>query len=233
MLGKKLCWRRCFPPDPQGQIRQRRSASFGIHAWGRMLPKEILWIGAKGGLLAEKHYYAMKDAIWLFQWLLLRQTGLNEIGEGIVNYGHPITRAEIQEDTGFGDWRIERWTDRLRRTDYIRTEKRGNDGLIFFVLAAKHKTKKARVAATMLPHKPEVTTTMLPPHKNAATYTTEDKKVTLVGGSLIPKDLSYPNKDAAAKTAAEVKSLSKQKEIPKPKTWEQQKAEARQKGYLQ
>ena len=198
-----------------------------------MLPKEILWIGAKGGLLAEKHYYAMREAIWLFEWLLLRQTGLNEIGEGVVSYGHPITRKEIHEDTGYGASRIERWIERLRCTEYIRTEKRGNDGLIFFVLAAKHKTKKARVAASVQPPEAQVTPPMLPPHKNAATYPTEDKKVTLVGGSPIPKSLSYPNKDAAAKTAAGVKSLSKQKEIPKPKTWEQQKAEARQKGYLQ
>lgn len=198
-----------------------------------MLPKEILWIGAKGGLLAEKHYYAMRESIWLFQWLLLRQTGLNEIGEGIVNYGHPITRAEIQADTGYGESRIERWTDRLRRTEYIRTEKRGNDGLIFFVLEAKHKTKRAKVAASMRPLEVKVTTPMLPPHKNAATYPIEEKRVTLVGGSPISKDLSYLNKDAAAKAAAVICSLSKQKQIPKTKTWEEQKALLRQKGYLQ
>jgi hypothetical protein len=197
-----------------------------------MLPKEILWVGAKGGLLAEKHYYAMKDAVWLFEWLLLRQTGLNEIGEGVVSYGHPITRQEITDDTGFADWRIKRWTDRLRRTDYIRTQKSGNEGLIFFVLAAKHKTKRARDRAKMYPPKPEVGTTMLPHDKNVPTYPLEEKRVSLVGGSPIPKDLSYPNKDAAAKTAAVIKSLSKQVQIPKPKSWEQQKAELRKTGLL-
>lgn len=197
-----------------------------------MFIKENFWVGVKGGLVAEKHYYAMKDAVWLFLWLVLRQTGLNESGEGIVNYGHPITRQEITENTGFADWRIERWTDRLRRTDYIRTEKSGNSGLIFFVLAGKHKTKRAREAAKMLPPKPEVTTNLLPPDKSAATYNLENKKVTLIGGSPIPKSLSYYNKDAAAKIAAGVSSLAKQKEIPKPKSWEQQKAELRQKGLM-
>jgi hypothetical protein len=206
-----------------------------------MLPKEILWVGAKGGLLAEKHYYAMKDAIWLFEWLLLRQTGLNEIGEGVVSYGHPITRQEITDDTGFADWRIKRWTDRLRRTEYIRTQKSGNDGLIFFVLEAKHKSKRARDRAKMLPPEgyqgtkmlpPEgyQGTKMLPPDKNVPTYPIEDTKVTLVDGSSIPKGLSYPNKDAAG---AVIKSLSKQKQIPRPKSLEQQKAELRAKGYLQ
>jgi len=194
-----------------------------------MLPKEILWIGAKGGLLAEKHYYAMKDAIWLFQWLLLRQTGLNEIGEGIVNYGHPITRQEITHDTGFADWRIKRWTDRLRRTDYIRTEKSGNDGLIFLVLEAKHKTKRGRDRAKMLPPERYQGTKMLPPDKNTPSYPIDEKEVSFVGGAPIPKDLSYLNKDAAV---AVIKSLSKQKQIPKSKNWEQQKEELRKKGYL-
>lgn len=197
-----------------------------------MYPKEILWAGIKGGLFAEKHYYAMREAIWLFEWLTLRQTGLNEAGEGIVNYGHPITRKEIQEDTGYGESRIERWTDRLRRTEYIRTEKRGNEGLIFFVLAGKHKTKKARVAASALPPRPQVTPPMLPPHKNAATYEHENKAVSLVGGTPIPKDLSYYNKAAATKAVAVISSLAREKQIPKPKSWEQQKAELRQKGLL-
>jgi hypothetical protein len=189
-----------------------------------VFPKEILWVGAKGGLLAEKHYYVMKDAIWLFQWLLLRQTGINECGEGIVNYGHPITRQQIQDDTGYGDWRIERWTDRLRRCEYIRTEKRGNDGLSFFVLAAKNKSKTKRNSqvldpAKMLPPGSVVAAKMLPPRKNAATYVNENKTISLVGGFPIPKDLSYYNNTAAAKAAAvstSFKEVLKSKQIQSP-----------------
>jgi len=174
----------------------------------------------------------MGDAIWFFLWCLLKQTGVNEAEEGIVCYGHPQTRADICEKTGFPEWQIKRWISRLRATEYIRTVESAPDGLIIFVQKAKDKTKR-RPGANQHRPEPQPGTD---PHRGdqiAPTQTIEDKKVTLVGGSPIPKDLSYPNKDAAAKTAAGVKSLSKQKEIPKPKTWEQQKAEARQKGYLQ
>lgn len=188
-----------------------------------MLPKELFWIGAKGGLLAEKHYYAMRDAIWLFQWLLLRQTGVSEAEEGIVNYGHPITREEITTDTGFADWRVKRWTDRLRRTDYIRTEKRGNDGLIFFVLAAKHKTKRGRDRAKMLPPTAQVGALMSPPDKNVPTYVPQNEIDKALASLSISKGLSYLNKDAAAKAAAGVSSLS----------IEEQKQELRRRGHLQ
>lgn len=205
-----------------------------------MLPKEILWVGAKGGLIAEKHYYAMRDAIWLFEWLLLRQTGLSENGEGVVNYGHPITRREISEDTGFADSRIERWTDRLRRTDYIRTEKSGKDGLVFWIQAAKHKSKRAQVAAKMLPVEPPPTTKMLPRHKNAASQPTENKRISLVGGAPIPKSLSYYNKDAAAKASAVISSLSRKTKPERQESEqeirarvEQQKQVLREKGFLQ
>ena len=52
-----------------------------------MYPKEILWIGAKGGLAEQKHRRRMGEAIWLFLWLLTRQTDLNQDGEGVVYYG--------------------------------------------------------------------------------------------------------------------------------------------------
>lgn len=208
-----------------------------------MYPKEVLWIGAKGGLLAEKHYFAMREAIWLFSWLLLRQTGLNEIGEGIVNYGHPITKAEIYADTGYNEKRVERWVKRLRDTEYIRTEQRANEGLIFFILAAKSKTKSTRfakgvatsVGCPALPATPSV----VPPLINAGTQLEQNKMLRLDGGSPIPKGLSYYNKDAAAQIAAGMKSLSMKKQVPRqfnPKTSamiQAEKEELRRKGYLQ
>jgi hypothetical protein len=208
-----------------------------------MFIKENFWVGVKGGLIEERHYYAMRDAVWLFLWLVLRQTGINEAGEGVVKYGHPVTRKEITENTGFADWRVERWIDRLRRTDYIRTQKSGNDGLIFFVLAGKHKTKRDREAANMLPPVEKVTTNMLPPDKSAATYPIEDKKVSMVGGNTSTKDLSYYNKSAAAKPAAGISlsKLAKAKSIPRAQKSQKELDEERRrqldamraKGYLQ
>ena len=208
-----------------------------------MYPKEVLWVGAKGGLLAEKHYFAMREAIWLFSWLLLRQTGINEIGEGIVNYGHPLTKAEIYADTGYSEKRVERWVKRLRDTEYIRTEQRPNEGLIFFVLGAKSKTKSTRfpkgattsVGCLKIPATPSVG----PPPINAGTYESQNKVLILDGGSPIPKDLSYYNKAAAAQIAAGINSLSIEKQVPKqfkPKAAaviEAEKAELRRRGYLQ
>lgn len=103
--------------------------------------KEVFWIGAKGGLLEEKHRAAMRESVWLFLYLLLRQTHINQAGEGVVRYGNPVSRTAIAEDTGWSDRRIKRWTARLVATNYIRTVRLGNDGLIFFIKKAKSKAK--------------------------------------------------------------------------------------------
>ena len=190
-----------------------------------MFIKENFWVGAKGGLLEEKHYLCMRESVWLFLFLLLKQTGINEAGEGIVNHGHPMTRDYIQEETGFHERRVEDWINRLRRTRYIRTESRKNEGLIFFVLEAKHKTKASRYN---VPLKAEVSRSNGSVPSLRASQSIEEKRVSLVGGSPIPKSLSYYNKDAASA----VNKLSREKQIPKPKTWEQQKAELRQRGLM-
>lgn len=198
-----------------------------------MFIKENFWVGAKGGLIEEKHYLCMRESVWLFLFLLLKQTAVSEGGEGVVNYGHPLTREEIADQTGFLESRIKVWTDRLRRTGYVRTEKGGNDGLIFFILAAKNKAKsKRQVGVSTYRPTSEVGVSTYRRHENTPTQPIQEKRVSLVGGSPTPKDLSYYNKPAAAKAAAVIKSLSKQVEIPKPKSWEQQKAELRKTGLL-
>lgn len=194
-----------------------------------MSPDECYWIGAKGGLVKEKHRRCMGDAIWFFLWCLLKQTGVNEAEEGIVSYGHPQTRADIHEKTGFPEWQIKKWISRLRATEYIRTVEQGSQGVVIFVQKAKDKTKRRPGADSHRPeHQPG--TDSHRGYQIAPTQTTKDKKVSLVGGSPIPKDLSYYNKPAAD---AVIKSISKKKQIPKPRSWEDQKAELRLKGYLQ
>jgi len=39
------------------------------------------WVGLKGGLIDAKHYRKMGDAIWLFAWIVWRQTAVKD-GEG-------------------------------------------------------------------------------------------------------------------------------------------------------
>jgi hypothetical protein len=108
--------------------------------------KENFWIGAKGGLVDRKHYLNMGDAIWLFLYLLRNQTGLNQHGEGIVNYGHPKTFQQIGDEMkGFPATTIRRWASTLRRESYIRSEDRGHGGLIFWIAKGKAKTRKVKI----------------------------------------------------------------------------------------
>ncbi len=108
--------------------------------------KENFWIGAKGGLLDRKHNLRMGDAVWLFLYLLREQTALNTAGEGIANYGHPKTFQQIGEEMkGIPTETIRRWASTLRREQYIRTEYHGHDGLTFWILKGKAKTRKVKI----------------------------------------------------------------------------------------
>lgn len=191
-----------------------------------MRPKQVFWIGAKGGICEEKHYRCMRDSVWLFLWLLLRQTGVNEIGEGIVNYGHPITRMEIQEDTGYHERRVENWIDLLRRTGYVRTESRGKSGLIFWVQNAKDKQRKRRgnlETALVLesPKKgiqkfsPSPKKGIIPGLRDSQSVKIEEVKS--VPASPNPKGLSYSNTAAGATLAPglSIASLAREKAVPR------------------
>ncbi|HXL21950.1 MAG TPA: hypothetical protein VOA78_05760 [Candidatus Dormibacteraeota bacterium] len=109
-----------------------------------MKPKEIFWSGLKGGLFEAKHRKAMGEAVWLFGWLCMRQSQINESGEGLPHYGNPLTFAEIADDTGFPISTLRKWSDRLGRTGYIHTQRVGNLGLIFFIHKAKSKAKNPK-----------------------------------------------------------------------------------------
>jgi hypothetical protein len=108
--------------------------------------KENFWVGAKGGLVDKKHYLKMRDAVWLFLYLLREQTGLNQFGEGVVNYGHPRTFQEIGDEMkGISAETIRVWAATLRRARYIRTESHGHRGLVFWIAKAKAKTRKVKI----------------------------------------------------------------------------------------
>lgn len=108
--------------------------------------KENFWIGAKGGLLDLKHYLRMRESVWLFLYLLRNQTALNQAGEGVVNYGHPLTVSAIAADLkGIPERNIERWLYRLRREGYIRTEYHSKQGITFWIAKGKAKTRKVKI----------------------------------------------------------------------------------------
>jgi hypothetical protein len=108
--------------------------------------KENFWIGAKGGLLDAKHILRMGQSVWLYLYLLRNQTSLNQAGEGVINYGHPLTFDHIGEDLkGIPASTIAKWANRLRKEKYIRTEPHGHEGLTFWISKGKNKTRKVKV----------------------------------------------------------------------------------------
>jgi hypothetical protein len=62
----------------------------------------------------------MGQAVWLFGWLVLRETRERE-GIGFVLGGRPVTYSEIEEETGFSRKSLQRWMQALRRGGYIET----------------------------------------------------------------------------------------------------------------
>ena len=77
--------------------------------------------GLRGVLFEAQHYERMGAAVWLYGWLVLRQT--HQSGSvGWVLGGSPISYREIEEETGFNRRTLERWMTMLRRHGYIETE---------------------------------------------------------------------------------------------------------------
>jgi len=76
--------------------------------------------GLRGVLFESRHYERMGQAIWLYGWLVLRQT--RQTGtRGLVLGGRPVSYHEIEEETGFHSRTLERWMRVLRREGYIET----------------------------------------------------------------------------------------------------------------
>src|SRR6202050_620423 len=77
--------------------------------------------GLRGVLFEARHYARMGSAVWLYGWLVLRQT--HQSGSvGWVLGGAPVNYREIEEETGFNRRTLERWMQTLRRGGYIETE---------------------------------------------------------------------------------------------------------------
>ncbi len=87
----------------------------------------------------------MGSAVWLYGWLILRQT--HQTGSvGWVLGGAPIHYREIEEETGFNRRTLERWMKDLRRHGYIETTVVGG-GITIRILKAKKHTRVTPSAA--------------------------------------------------------------------------------------
>ena len=102
--------------------------------------------GLRGVLFEEQHYARMGSAIWLYGWLVLRQT--HQTGAtGWVLGGAAITYREIEGETGFNRRTLERWMSLLRRNAYIATEA-APGGVVVRILKAKKHLQAASGANT-------------------------------------------------------------------------------------
>jgi hypothetical protein len=91
--------------------------------------------GLRGVLFEERHYERMGSAIWLYGWLILRQT--HQSGAvGWVLGGAAVSYHEIEEETGFSHKRLERWMKTLRAGGYIETD-RTPCGVVIRITKAK------------------------------------------------------------------------------------------------
>lgn len=91
--------------------------------------------GLRGVLFESRHYERMGSAVWLFGWLVLRQT--HQSGSvGWVLGGKPVTYREIEEETGFNCRTLERWMQTLRRHGYIETDAE-QGGVVIRIAKAK------------------------------------------------------------------------------------------------
>jgi len=116
-----------------------------------LIRKEHFWSGLKGGIFDEKHYRAMGMAVYLFGWLTTRQTGINDVGEGIVNYGNPMTREKIASDTGYSVRNVKLWTAKLIAARYIRSVPVAKSGNSYFIYKAKMKAKDPKPSTKYFP----------------------------------------------------------------------------------
>jgi hypothetical protein len=98
--------------------------------------------GLRGVLFENRHYQRMGAAIWLYGWLVLRQTHQSE-GVGWVLGGSPISYREIEEETGFNRRTLESWLRSLRRHGYVETEA-APGGIVVRITKAKKFTQPPR-----------------------------------------------------------------------------------------
>jgi len=102
----------------------------------RALKGKELNSGIRGGLWDEKHYLRMGDAIWLFGWLVHRQTTQRN-GQGLILRGIPLTYAIISEDTGFRRRTLQRWMATLITQGYISVKYSVYNRMVIRILNAK------------------------------------------------------------------------------------------------
>jgi hypothetical protein len=117
-----------------------------------MRPDKPFNVGLSNAILEPKHYRAMKDALWLYTYLLDRQTrGIDKDGLGQVAGGAPIRDSDIGSTIGSSVRTISRWRQRLRKHTYIKA-RRTPFGYCYAITKPKKWTKRPETDVTQPVH---------------------------------------------------------------------------------
>jgi hypothetical protein len=92
--------------------------------------------GIRGGLWEVQHLERMGHAVWLFGWLVHRQTRERE-GVGLVLGGSPLTYQMISQDTGMAVRTLKRWMARLIHSGYVQVTHGAQKRMIIHIAKAK------------------------------------------------------------------------------------------------
>lgn len=92
--------------------------------------------GIRGGLWEEQHFQRIGPAVWLFGWLIHRQTRERD-GVGLVLAGSPLTYQIIGQDTGIAERTLKRWMARLARAGYVQVTHTAHKRMIIRITKAK------------------------------------------------------------------------------------------------
>ncbi len=92
--------------------------------------------GIRGGLWEDGHLQRMGPAVWLFGWLVHRQTRERQ-GVGLVLGGSPLTYQMIRQDTGMAVRTLKRWMARLVGSGYVRVTHTAHKRMVIQISKAK------------------------------------------------------------------------------------------------
>jgi len=92
-------------------------------------------------LLEPKHVKSMRNAVWLYMWLIDHMTSISEEQVGLVLGGRPVKYEEVAAELGIARNVYCEWVEKLRAYPYIETT-RTPYGIVFRVFKAKKRFKK-------------------------------------------------------------------------------------------
>lgn len=107
--------------------------------------------GVRNGLWVPKHEIKMGKAIWLFGWLIGKQTGQNG-STGLILGGKVLTWQWLASESGWPERTLQRWAQILRSKGYIEIDREQHG----FTVKIRNAKKSLHWQGNLFPDPPEV-----------------------------------------------------------------------------